>query len=157
MGALMELGPDGPRLSRAQVGDLLDRLAALGWLAAPQAPPSQSPPDRGGESAVAPDALDGWVDVLRETLAARGAGRGDAVVMSASIAAVWTVYLHAAGLMGAGDALEAQDVAYMMAGLKIARAAHRQQLRLDDPDDALDIGGYGLIAALCEGRGEASS
>ncbi len=100
------------------------------------------------ESAPAPMNLYNMLDQLRGVLREREEARGEPERVLSVIAEFWTTYLwvrHPA----TGSSLTASDVAYMEALGKIARAAVSAERGLSpDPDNGLDVGGYGLIAAL---------
>ena len=67
---------------------------------------------------------------------------GDKVTNHQNIARMWNAHLHNANILPEDKHLTPQDVALMMAGLKLARAAHGAL----NMDDYVDLAGYAACA-----------
>jgi len=70
---------------------------------------------------------------------------GDAVENQQHIAAGWTWYLRGKGVLGADEELHGDDVASMMAMLKMSRHV----IGTPDMDHMRDIAGYAGIGGAC--------
>lgn len=71
----------------------------------------------------------------------RRAAYGEAIDDFTHTAAIWTVILRRKGKLATGAALDAHDVALLMAGLKLSREAH-----VRGRDNCVDGAGYFALA-----------